>query len=124
MAIQPEDLLHAFGDVMRRQGGARDVADVAVDRERARGGLADELREPARLATLAAVGFAVLQDVDATNAPARVERDRVVDIEVLADHPVEHEQADRLAAGLGLPHAAGLLLDELRRRWKRELLRL
>src|ERR1051325_10354340 len=124
MTEKPEDLLHAFGDVMAGERRARDIADVVADREGARAGLADELREPARPAHLAAVGFAILQDVDAMDAAARVERHGIIDVEMLADHAVEHEQPDHLAAGLRLPHAPGLRLDELRRRRKRELLRL
>src|ERR1700722_3049947 len=124
MAVQPEYLLHALGHVMGGQRRAGNVADVAVDLERACARLADELREPARLPHLAAIGLAILQDVDAMNLAARTERYRVVDEQVLADHAVEHEQADRLAAGLRLPQASGLDLDEARRRRKGELLRL
>src|SRR5690349_11205980 len=102
MTVEPEDLLHAFGHVMGRERRARDVAYVVVDRERARTGLADELRQPARPADLAAVGFAILQDIDAMDAAARIERHRIVDVEMLADDAVEHEQSDHLAAGLRL----------------------
>src|SRR5260221_13431879 len=66
------DPFGTFGDMQRRQRGARDVADVAADLERARRRLADELREPARAFDIIAIGFAILQDVDPVNAAARL----------------------------------------------------
>src|SRR5262249_19996448 len=116
--------LDAFGDVHRRQRRAGDVADVLVELQRTLAALADELGEPARASDLAAIGLAVLQDLDAHHAAARIERDRVVDEQMLADHPVEHEQADDPPPGFRFPGPAGLRLDEARRRRKRELLRL
>src|SRR6202008_1122343 len=100
MTIEPEDRLHAFGHVMGGERRAGDVADIAADRERARAGLADELREPARPADLTAVRFAILQDVDAMDAAARIERHGVIDEQMLADDAVEHEQPDHLPARL------------------------
>src|SRR6202011_3903288 len=110
VAIGCQYSLHTFGDMRRRQGRAGDIADVAVDLERAATGLADELREPARAPDLAAIGLPVLQDLDAVNGAVRRQRHRVVDIEMLADHPVEDEKAGNASAGLGLPDPAGLHL--------------
>jgi hypothetical protein len=100
----------------RRQGRAGDIADVAVDLERAAAGLAHELREPARAPDLAAIGLPVLQDLDAVDGAARRQRHRVIDIEVLSDHPVEDEEAGDVAARFGLPDPAGLHFGEMRRR--------
>src|SRR5580700_7835492 len=71
-AIGRQDPLHALGDVERRQGGTGNIADVAADLEGTAARLADELREPAGLAHLATIRFAVLQDIDAHHASARV----------------------------------------------------
>src|SRR5262249_8803273 len=117
------DPLHALGDVMRRQRGAGDVPDVAAHLQGAAARLADELCKPARAADLAAIGFAILQDLDAADASARIERDRIIDVEMLADHPVENEKAEQAPGGFRTPDAAGLDLAEGRRR-KRLLLRL
>src|SRR5690349_4764317 len=118
MTIGGEDAFDAFGDMVRRKRRAGDVADVLIDRERARTGLANELRQPARLSDLTTIGLAILQDLDAEDAAARVERDCVVDVQVLADHMIEHEQAERPSAGVRLPGTAGLSFDELGRRRK------
>src|ERR1700730_2356594 len=123
IAIGCQYPLHTFGDVSRRQRCAGDIPDVAVDLERAAAGLADELREPARAPDLAAIGLPVLQDLDAVNGAVRRQRHRVVDIEMLADHPVEDEKAGNASAGLGLPDPAGLHLGEMRRRRKSLFLR-
>src|SRR5262249_61250430 len=90
---------HALGDVQRRQGRAGDVPDIAADLESTAASLANELRQPASLANFASVRLAVLQDVDAHYASAGVERHRVVDIKVLADNVIDHEQAEELLAG-------------------------
>src|SRR3984893_16658824 len=116
IAIGCQYPLHTFGDVRRRQRRASDIPDVAVDLERAAAGLADELREPARTPDLAAIGLPVLQDLDAVNGAARRQRHRVIDIEVLSDHPVEDEEAGDVAARFGLPDPAGLHFGEMRRR--------
>src|SRR5258708_30262801 len=108
VAIGCQYSLHAFGDMCRRQGRAGNVADVAVDLERAAAGLADELREPARAPDFAAIGLPVLQDLDAVDGAARRQCHRVVDIEVLSDHPVEHEKAGHVSARLGFPDPACL----------------
>ncbi len=117
------DPLHAFGHVVRRQGGAGNIADVAAHLQRARARLSDELREPTRASDLAAIGLAVLQDVHVPNPPARIQGHDVVDVEMLPDHAVEDEEAEQPAARFRPPDAAGLDLGETRRR-KRMLLRL
>src|SRR5262249_19938088 len=91
------DPLHAFGHMVRRQSGAGNVADVAADLQRAAAGFSDELREPARRPDLAAVRLAILQDLHAADSSARVERNGIIDVEMLSDHPVENEEA------LGVP---------------------
>src|SRR5262245_50699107 len=123
IAIERDDPLDALGDVQGRERGAGDVADVAADAQRARARLADELPEPAPVPDLPAIGFAVLQDLDPLDAPARVERNRIVDVEMLADHTINDEESQDLAAGLRLPGAA---VDdgEMRRRGECLLLRL
>src|SRR5260370_34969687 len=62
VAIGCQYSLHAFGDMRRRQGRAGNVADVAVDFERAAAGLADEFGEPGRGPGFAAIGLPVLQN--------------------------------------------------------------
>src|SRR6266568_2995378 len=74
VAIGGQDPFHALGHVLRRQSGSGDIANVAVELERARARRADELREPARSPDLAPIGFAILQDIDPAHPPARVER--------------------------------------------------
>src|SRR5690242_11116489 len=54
-----QHLLHALGQVGRRQGRTGDVADIGVDPNLVRVALADELREPVRVVHLAAVGLPV-----------------------------------------------------------------
>jgi len=75
-------------------------------------GLADELGQPIAVGDLAAVGFPVLQNVDPPYPSVRLQRHRVVDDEVLADHIVDNKIAEEAIAGLRLPHllAAGLHL--------------
>src|SRR5882762_4857982 len=107
---------HALGDMQRRQGRAGDVADVAADLEWAAAALADELRKPAGLAHFAAVRLAVLQDLDTHHAPGGVERHRVVDIEVLADDVIDHEEAEEPVAGLRLPGQAAVFHKAVGRR--------
>src|SRR5581483_2836406 len=102
-AIGRQNSFHTFGDVGRRQRRAGDVADVAVDLQRAARGLADNLSKPARASDLAPVGFPIFQDFDALHRAGGAERHGVVDIEVLADHAIKHEQARDPAAGFGLP---------------------
>src|SRR5215813_10604372 len=84
--IQCEEAFDALRHVARREGGARDVANVLIELEGIPARLADELSEPAAIADLAAVRFAIFQDLDVTNLAARIERDRVVDHQMLADH--------------------------------------
>src|SRR5262245_4523340 len=84
-AIGQQDPLDALGDVLRGERGARDVADVLTDRQRAARGLADELREPARTANLAAIRLAIFQDIDPADTAAGIDGHRVVDVEVLSD---------------------------------------
>src|SRR5579864_5004135 len=82
VAIGRQDPLHALGDVQRRQGGTGNIADVASDLEGTAARFADELRQPSGLAYLAAIRFAVLQDIDPHHPPAGVESHRIVDIEM------------------------------------------
>src|SRR5262249_1636326 len=76
-----------------------------------------------RLAHLTAIGLPVLQNFDPLHVSAPVERNRVIDIEMLADHMVDHEQAERVLAGLCFPGSA-VQRGEIRRRRKGEFLRL
>src|SRR5262250_1436704 len=92
-----------LGDVVGGERGPGDVADVAVDGERVVGGLADELLEPAPAVDLAAVGLAVLHDLDPPHAPVRFERHRVVDDQVLTGHVVDDEEADEAILEEGPP---------------------
>src|SRR5436305_2407774 len=116
IAIGCQYSLHTLGDVRRRQRGAGDISDVAVDLERTAAGLADKLCEPARTADLSAIGLPVLQDLDAVNGAAWRQRHCVVDIEVFSDHAVEDEKTGHASAGFGLPDPARLHLGKMRRR--------
>src|SRR6266536_41082 len=124
VSIERQDFLDPFGDVMRRQGGAGNIADVPVHLERTPARLSNELGEPTGVSDLAAIGLAVLKDIDAAHLAAQVQGHGIVDIEVLADHTVEHEEADYAIAVLRLPDPTALLFDKARRRWEGELLRL
>src|SRR4051794_3353946 len=117
------DPLHTLSHVMRRQCGAGDVADIVPDLERTAAALADELREPARAPDFAAVGFAVLEDVNLAYPPRRIQGDRIVDVEVLSDHPVKDEKPDGSASGFGSPDAVRLHDDKIRRSRKSAPLR-
>src|SRR5712691_11963351 len=55
--------LHAFGHVLRRQGGAGNIANIIAHLQGARAGFSDELGEPTRTPDLAAIRFAILQDL-------------------------------------------------------------
>src|SRR5258708_38385111 len=101
-----------FGAVGGEWGGPREVPDVSIDHERIARALADELLEPAVIRDLAAVGLSVLQDLDSPDAPVRLQGHHVVDHEVLANHVVDDEEADRPIAGESPPHllAAGAYL--------------
>jgi hypothetical protein len=46
---------------------------------------ADELRQPAWTSNFAAIRFAIREDIDAAH-PAALDGDRIVNVEVLADH--------------------------------------
>src|SRR4029077_20561557 len=101
-------LLHAFGQVGRRQRGAGNVSDVAVDLHRALAALADELLQPAGVVNFAAVGFPVVQNFDLSDTAIRFDGNRVIDQEVLADHVIVVEIAHDAFARLSLPHPSGL----------------
>src|SRR5260370_5311422 len=88
IAIGRQYPFDAFGDVGGRQRRAGNVANVAVDLERAAAGFANELRQPARASDLAAIGFPVLQDLDAVHGPCGRQRDGIIDQEMLADDAV------------------------------------
>src|ERR1700674_144611 len=93
VCIERQYPLYALGHMVRGQGRAGNVADVLVHREGIGAGLADELGEPARAPDFASVRFPVLQDLHAMHLAARIERHRIVDEEMLADHSVEDEEA-------------------------------
>ncbi len=78
--------------------------------------LADELRKPARAPDFAAVGLTIFQDLDALDSAGRIERYRVIDVEMFSDHAVEDEKPGDTTAGLGFPDPAGLHLGEMRGR--------
>lgn len=105
--------------MMRGQRGAGDVANIVADLEWTGAALADELREPARAPDLATVGFAVRKNVDLSYPSAGIQGDRIVDVEVLSDHAVEDEEADRPAPGFGSPDPVLLHDCEIRRARKR-----
>src|SRR5580692_7152717 len=87
ISISGQNSLHAFGDVDGRQRGTGDVADVAAYFHGTAGGLADELRKPAWAAHFAAIRFSIGQNIDALHVAAH-DRNRIVDIEMLADDMV------------------------------------
>src|SRR3954471_3935118 len=74
--IEAEKPLHALGDMAAGKRRATDVDDVAVKLQRIRGALADELRPPAGLAHLAAVRFAVLENLEPAHTAVAAERQR------------------------------------------------
>src|SRR5689334_9872077 len=78
-----QNLLHALGQVGRRQRGAGNVADVAVDLHCALAALADELLQPAGIVNFAAVGFPVVQNFDLSDTAVGVDGNRVVNQQVL-----------------------------------------
>ena len=104
VSIRGQDPFDAFGDVHGGQRSAGNVADVAADFQRAGAGLADELREPARASNLAAIRIRDRQDIDATDAAA-LDRDRVVDVEMLADDMVERRRFRRCSSSTRGPAA-------------------
>src|SRR5215467_1992345 len=122
-AIDRQDPLDAFSDMLGRQRRSRDVADVVPDLESAAVGLADELCEPARTSHVPAVGLAVLKNLYAAHLSAGIQRHRVIDVEVLSDHMIDNEEPEVLAAGLGAKAVAVPHVDKARGRWKSELLR-
>src|ERR1700738_5354169 len=116
------DRQHAFdalGDMTRRQRCARDDADVGPRLQSIAARLAGELRQPIAVGDLAAIGLAVLQDLDPLHPTIGPKRHGIVDRLVLADYVVDNEEAqqtsvrfgppDLLAAGADL--LAGALLD-------------
>jgi hypothetical protein len=100
----------------RRQGRARDIANVRIDFERAAARLSGELRKPARVRHLKAVGFPVGQDFHAADLAVRAESDRIIDVEMLADNVVDEKITNEPVAGEGLPHPLGLDFLETRSR--------
>src|SRR6516225_10383101 len=90
--------VHAVGDVRAAERGAADVGDVRAHVDRVARALADELVAPGRHPHLAAVAFAVGQDLDGQYLAGRVQRDGVVDLLELADHRVDdHAPQHRVA---------------------------
>src|SRR5262249_52461584 len=110
------DPLYAFGHVMRRQGGAGNIANVAAHLQRTGAGLAGKLRQPARTSDLAAIGLTILQNLHSTNPPGRIQRHCVVDIEMLSDNAIEDKEADKPSSGFSSPDSAGLHFGEARGR--------
>src|SRR5262249_43827840 len=110
------DPLHAFGHVMRRQGGAGNIANIAAHLERTGAGLANKLRQPARTSDLAAIGLAILQNLHTANPSARIQRHRVVDIEMLSDDAIEDKEADKPSSGFSSPDPASLHFGKARGR--------
>src|SRR5262245_38534824 len=81
--IRRQNPLHTFGHVMRRQRRTGYVADVLIHLHSAGTALANKLREPARIADLAAIRLSVLQDIHPFDPSRRVQGDGIVDIEML-----------------------------------------
>src|SRR5260370_14826705 len=79
IAIGRQYPFDAFGDMAGRQRRAGNVANVAVDLERAAAGFADELRQPAGASDLASVRFPILQNLDAMHGPCGRQRDGIID---------------------------------------------
>ena len=69
--------------VLGRQRRASDVLDVGAETQRVGGSASSELCEPARIANLATMALAILQDLDRTQRPLSVDAHGVGD-EVLA----------------------------------------
>src|SRR5262249_50057636 len=85
--------------------------------------LANKLRQPARTSDLAAIGLAILQNLHTANPSARIQRHRVVDIEMLSDDAIEDKEADKPSSGFSSPDPASLHFGKARGR-KGLLLRL
>src|SRR5215470_4327779 len=102
--IEGQDPLDAFGDMLRRESGAGDVADVLVDSDGIAAGLAVELVEPAMAGDLAAVRLAVLEHLDRLDPAVRLEGHTVVDDRMLADHVVDDEEAQEAPRPHRLPY--------------------
>src|SRR5579871_1400929 len=81
-----EQAADAVGDVLAREGRARDVFDVARQLELGAVALAGELGTPRRIADLVTVALEILEDLDALDRALRVERERIGDELVLAQH--------------------------------------
>ena len=86
--------------VLRLSAGGADVLDILADLHGIAVMAAHELRAPAPVAHLAAIGLAVFEDLDLSYGGGRRERDRVVDQVVLAD-----DRIDEKVAVIGLPGA-------------------
>src|SRR5213594_868707 len=76
---------HAGGHGVNADRRTRDAPDVAADLQRVRGGLAPELLAPGLVGHLAAVGFAVHQNVHVLEAVRGVDRHEEGDGPVLSD---------------------------------------
>src|SRR5436305_1553653 len=75
--------------VLARERRARDVLDVGAELELARGGFSLELREPARIADLAAVAFSIFEDLDRRELAIRIDAHCVRDEVLAADDLVD-----------------------------------
>src|SRR5262249_61033867 len=93
--IEGQDPLDAVGDMLRRESGAGDVADVLVDGDGIAAGLAVELVEPAMAGDLGAVLRPVTQHLDRLDSAVRLEGHTVVDDRMLADHVVDDEEPQK-----------------------------
>src|SRR6185369_14557260 len=81
--------------MFRRKRRACDVSDVRADLHLCAVAFAQELRAPLRVADLAAVAFAIFEDLDPGDGAARVEAQGVGDELVLADDLVDDDPAPR-----------------------------
>src|SRR5579883_3375141 len=107
-AIARQNPFYAFSHMQRRERRPRNIPYVGADLELASARFADELREPAFASHLPAIGFPILQNVDAEDPPRSVERNAVVDIKMLADNMVEDEKTEQPLACECFPRAARL----------------
>src|SRR5206468_7029814 len=69
--VSGKQAINAIGDMPARQSRARYILDIASEFERDARPFADELRAPALVADLAAIGFAIFQDLHAAHRAIR-----------------------------------------------------
>src|SRR6267142_1304314 len=66
--IRGQEALDAFGNVPARESGSRNILNVLFQDDRCAAAFADELRAPKWFANLAAIGFAIFENLDALDA--------------------------------------------------------